>query len=203
MTPYHDTPVESDPRRLNGSNAWLGRFIAEVKNRSPFGMTSGDSWEFLLDVALEYGDAISVHTDPRWNGRFEDLRRARALTNKPILAKGIHATDDEVKRAIDYGADAVLVVGRLPAEPLLPKCWLEPTSIAELKMLPPCLAVWNARDLSDGTPKEETWDEARCAWNGILCQASLIRHQRDIKSDADCFIVGEYMPSVAIALSTV
>lgn len=181
-------------------SAWLGRFVAEVKNKSPFGLASNDSWESLLEIASECGDAISIHTDPRWNGSFDNLRRARALTNKPLLAKGIHTTDDDVRRALDCGANAVLVVGRIPADELMAKCWLEPLTIAELKTLPPCLAVWNARDLRDGKPKTETWQEARAAWSGTLCQASLIRHVNDIKPDSDCFLVGEHMKTVARAL---
>ena len=178
-------------------SAWLGRFVAEVKTKSPFGLASADSWESLLEIAIACGDAISIHTDARWSGSFDNLRRARALTEKPLLAKGIHATDDEVRRALDCGANAVLVVGRIPADDLLPKCWLEPLTIAALKTLPPCLAVWNARDLRDGKPKVETWTEARGVWSGLLCQASLIRHPRDIKSDADCFLVGKCMKDVA------
>lgn len=178
-------------------SAWLGRFIAEVKTTSPFGLASTDSWESLLEIAITYGDAISIHTNARWDGSFEKLRRARALTTKPLLAKGIHPTDDDVRRALDYGADAVLVVGRIPADDLLSKCWLEPLTIAQLKALPPCLAVWNTRNLLGGAPKIETWEEARSAWDGTLCQASYIMRLSDIKPDADCYIVGEYMKDVA------
>jgi len=197
MTPSQDIQIVSDVR---GSSALLGHFVAEVKNRSPFGMASSESWESLLEIAIECGDAISIHTDPRWNGSFFNLRRVRAMTTKPLLAKGIHATDDEVRLALDCGADAVLVVGRIPALDLLPKCWLEPLTIAELKTLPPCVAVWNARDLRDGARKTETWEEARMAWTGTLCQASLICQPSDIKPDADCFIVGERMKDLARAL---
>ena len=67
--------------------------IAEVKTQSPFGYKSDKSWDELFEVANKVGDIISIHTDRRWGGSFELLQKARSLTNKPILAKGIHKND--------------------------------------------------------------------------------------------------------------
>ncbi|MBP6974654.1 MAG: hypothetical protein KBB54_01790 [Candidatus Pacebacteria bacterium] len=116
------------------------QIIAEVKTQSPFGFKSEKSWDELFAVANEIGDILSIHTDPRWGGSFDLVRKAKALTNKPILAKGIHATDMEVQQAIDVGADYVLVVGRIPSIHQ-DKCLIEPLTLAELKKIPDNLKV--------------------------------------------------------------
>jgi indole-3-glycerol phosphate synthase len=123
------------------------QFIAEVKPRLPSGWQSALSWGELFAIANEHGDMISVHTDPRWGGSMGLIARARRLTKKPILAKGIHATDDLVAKAFGAGADYVLVVGRIPTTNP-ERCLIEPRTVAELRALPPTtMAVWNNRDL--------------------------------------------------------
>ena len=73
------------------------QIIAEVKTESPFGFKSERSWGELFAVANENGDILSIHTDSRWGGSFDLIKKAKSLTNKSILAKGIHATDSEVQ----------------------------------------------------------------------------------------------------------
>ncbi|MEK7184721.1 MAG: hypothetical protein AAB683_01115 [Patescibacteria group bacterium] len=164
--------------------------IAEVKTISPFGYSSKKTWNELFEVANKIGDIISIHTDPRWGGSFELLRKARSLTNKPLLAKGIHETDEDIQRAIDCGANFVLVVGRIP-KIYLEKCLIEPLTISELKIIPENLkTVWNARDLKDGSVKKETFADARKAFGGWLCQASHIKTIKDIEDGADAILVG-------------
>ena len=167
--------------------------IAEVKTHSPFGYESDKSWDELFEIANKMGDIISIHTDPRWHGSFELIKKAKALTTKPILAKGIHATDEQIEQAIQAGADWVLVVGRIPhvhAE----KCLIEPNIIEELKQIPPHLrAVWNSRDLATGGLKGETFEQARAAFTGWLCQASNISTIRDINKNADAVLVGTHL----------
>jgi indole-3-glycerol phosphate synthase len=164
--------------------------IAEVKIRSPFGYASDRTWDELFSIAQEVGDIISIHTDPRWGGSFELLERARSLTSKPILAKGIHQRDADVQRALDLGADWVLVVGRIP-ELHQEKCIVEPLTLEELRTVPTNLrAAWNSRDLADGTLKTETFQEARKLFAGWLCQASNIRTVEDIQEGADAVLVG-------------
>lgn len=165
--------------------------IAEVKTKSPFGFVSDKSWDELFYIASKYGDIISIHTDERWGGSFDLIEKARKLTSKAILAKGIHATDGEVAEAISRGADYVLVVGRIP-DMHLNKCLIEPNTIEELKNLPNNLkAVWNARDLSNGQLKKETFKEARKSFSGWLCQASHIKSYDDVDLSADAILVGE------------
>jgi indole-3-glycerol phosphate synthase len=172
--------------------------IAEVKTVSPFGWRSGKGWDELFALAAKVGDVVSVHTDPRWGGSLELIEKARSLTKKPILAKGIHAEDGQIRAALAAGADFALVVGRLPAADLLPRCLIEPNTLAALAALPPGTpAVWNSRDLADGGLKAETWAEARAAFTGWLCQASNIRTPADIAPGVDAILVGTALPSFA------
>ncbi len=64
------------------------QIIAEVKIQSPFGFKSEKSWDELFVIAEKAGDIISIHTDARWGGSFELIKKAKSLTKKQILAKG-------------------------------------------------------------------------------------------------------------------
>jgi len=174
--------------------------IAEVKTHSPFSWSSNNTWDELFKVADEIGDIISIHTDNRWHGSFELLQKARKLTQKPILAKGIHRDDKMVQQAIDLGADWILVVGRIP-KTHLNKCLIEPLTLQELKSIPSNLrAVWNSRDLTSGGLKKETFAEARALWKGWLCQASNIKTIADIEAGADAVLVGTHLLGFAKSL---
>jgi len=165
--------------------------IAEVKTCSPFGFKSDKSWEELFNIASEYGDIISIHTDPRWGGSFELIKKAKKLTNKPILSKGIHETDEEIKNAVNAGADYILVVGRIP-EIYPEKCFIEPLTLSELKKIPKNFkVVWNSRDLSNGELKTETFEQAREIFSGWLCQASNIKTINDLNKNANAILVGQ------------
>ncbi len=167
--------------------------IAEVKTGSPFGYKAEKSWEELFRIAESIGDILSIHTNPRWGGSFELLEKARAMTTKPILAKGIHETDEEIERTVALGADWVLVVGRMP-KVHIEKCMIEPTTLEELKTTPENLrAVWNSRDLRDGGFKTETFQEARSLFNGWLCQASNIKTIADIEPGANAILIGTHL----------
>src|SRR3989344_315473 len=120
--------------------------IAEVKPESPT-FRSDKSWDELFDIADTVGDWISIHTNALWGGSFDLIAKTRARTEKPILAKGLHETDDDVRRAIQMGADYALVVGRIP-EVHQDKCLIEPYDIAEFLNIPKEFKmVWNSRDL--------------------------------------------------------
>ncbi len=169
------------------------QIIAEVKTQSPFGFRSKKSWDELFCIAENIGDMLSIHTDPRWGGSFELIAKARSMTSKPILAKGIHATDADIEKAIAAGADHVLVVGRIPSIHI-EKCLIEPNTLEELKKIPSNMkAVWNSRDLSNGGLKRETFEEARKLFSGWLCQASNIRTVEDIQEGADAVLVGSHL----------
>jgi indole-3-glycerol phosphate synthase len=171
-------------------------FIGEIKVKSPFGFKSPHNFADLLLRANKVADMISVHTDPRWGGSFSDIEYVREHTKKPILAKGVHSTDQEIEKALLFGADYVLVVGRIPSKSLLDKCLIEPKSIEQLREFVghTHMMVWNSRDLDTGGLKTETWEQAKehCP---RLIQASNIKSRADVKADALGFIVGEHLMS--------
>ena len=174
--------------------------IAEVKTMSPFGYKSKETWDELFKIAEKCGDIISIHTDFRWGGSFDLIKKAKSFTNKPILAKGVHKTDAEIQLAIDAGADYVLVVGRIPGI-YLEKCLIEPLTLAELEVVPENLkVVWNSRDLVDGNIKKETFKQARSIFSGWLCQASNIKTINDIKQGANAVLVGTSLVSFVDSL---
>ena len=176
------------------------QIIAEVKTKSPFGFKSNRTWEELFKIAEGVGDIISIHTDPRWGGSFDLVERAKKLTSKPILAKGIHSRDEDIIKAISKGANYVLVVGRVP-KIFFDRCLIEPLNFKQLKEIPQkCKVVWNSRDLSSGKLKKETFEQARKIWRGWLCQASNIKSIRDIKEGANAILVGSYLEEFAISL---
>jgi indole-3-glycerol phosphate synthase len=171
--------------------------IAEIKTHSPFDGELPYSWDELFEIANEVGDIVSIHTDPRWHGSMDLVKRARRLTNKPILAKGIHANDSDIEAAVDAGADFVLAVGRIP-EVHQDKCLIEPYTLGELAVLPPeYRAVWNSRDLRTGGLKTETFDQAREIFDGWLCQASNIRTQSDVRPFANAILIGTHLVEFA------
>jgi indole-3-glycerol phosphate synthase len=176
------------------------QIIAEVKTHSPFGWTSLKGWDELFKIADKVGEIISIHTDPRWHGSFDLLKKAKSLTDKPILAKGIHESDASIKRAIEAGADYVLVVGRMPklSEDVLLKCMVEPCTLDELRSIPSNMkAVWNSRDLVTGGLKSETFDQVREIFPGWLCQASNIKTIADVNENTDAVLVGTHLEEFA------
>lgn len=176
--------------------------VAEVKTRSPFGFTSPYSWEEQFAFAEKVGDIISIHTDSRWSGSFELLEKARTLTKKPLLAKGIHAKDDLVKRAVECGAEHVLVVGRIPRV-YLTQCWIEPLTFRELVNIPEeQRVVWNSRDLQTGALKQEYFEDVRKYRKGWLCQASTIKSYADVHPGAQAVLVGTFLREFIASAST-
>jgi indole-3-glycerol phosphate synthase/phosphoribosylanthranilate isomerase len=89
--------------------------IAEFKRRSP---SAGDLRPFADpgEIARSYerggARAMSVLVDERFGGTWDDLRRARATTSLPLLAKGFFSTPDDLAQARDAGADAALLLLR-------------------------------------------------------------------------------------------
>ncbi len=180
-------------------------FIAEIKTKSMFGFESRYNRESLMNTAIEYGDWLSIHTDPRFGGSFDDIYRARQLTGKPILAKGFHCHNDDAKKAIELGADYVLVVDRLhrallESPPYQDKVLFELSSVQNLHKISYDFRergkfVYNGRNLNNGMGKKYIGDytQYREAFNW-LCGASLIRTPEDVAHfypNCDAFIVGE------------
>ncbi len=173
------------------------QIIAEVKTESPFGFRSDKTWEVLFWLAESVWDILSIHTNPRWWGDMNLISKARRLTNKPILAKGIHETDEEISEAVERWADYVLVVWRIP-KVHLEKCIIEVDSLQQLKEFKSVLwldtmFVWNSRDLGTWKNKEETFKQAREKFWGWLCQASNIKDKRDVEESADAILIWTYL----------
>lgn len=178
-------------------------FIAEIKTQSMFGFKTNYSRECLIDTALRYGDWISVHTDPRFGGSFDDIYQIRRKTNKSILAKGFHSHNHDVEKALDLGADYVLVVDR-PDRKLLnlytDKILFEFSNSKLLNESSYDFAefgkvVFNGRNLDTGIGKKSIAQyhefRNRCKW---LCGASLLKEPDYVQKfypNCDAFIVGE------------
>lgn len=178
-------------------------FIAEIKTHSMFGFTAKYSRSKLTDVALRYGDWISVHTDPRFGGSFDDIYMLRKETKKPILAKGFHCSNDSVKKALDMGADYVLVVDRLCGSllnfPFTDKILFELSNLINIEKVSYDFIdfgkfVYNGRDLRTGLGKKSisNYSKYRDIFKWV-CGASLLKSPKDVQMyypDCDAFIVG-------------
>lgn len=178
-------------------------FIAEIKTQSPFGVKNDESFHSLMTYAIKYGDWVSVHTNPLWGGSFEAIEYVRRFTDKPILAKGIHSKNDDIQKALDYGANKVLVVDRLPHNLLQPPCdgkvIFELSNLINIEKVSYDFIQWgeflyNGRDLSTGLGKKSIADYAKYREKfNWLCGASLIKSPDDVQSyypNCDAFIVG-------------
>lgn len=174
------------------------KVIGEVMTESPYGFKSDKSWEEQFEIAEKHCDIVSIYTDSRWGGSFEHLKYARSLTDKEILASGIHATDDDINHAIDEGANHVRVVGRKPEGWLRTLCWIEPLSIRQLtsmNLVYTDVVVWNTQNLHTGGIKYEGFDTARKVFDGQLIQSNGIRQVHDVHPDANGVIINEHIES--------
>jgi len=88
--------------------------IAEFKRKSP---SKGFIFENarVEDVAPVYStsgaSAISVLTDEKFfGGNFEDLKKARSLTDTPLLRKDFMIDEYQLYQAAMYGASAILLI---------------------------------------------------------------------------------------------
>ena len=175
------------------------KLILDTKTESPFGWFASETWDCRFDFAQEHADIIAVHSMPEFGGGYNFVQRACKESKKPILVKGIHRCDDEIKKFIDWVASHVLVVGRVPeiSAEYLNKCLLEPTCIKEI-LDHPCgsKVVWNQRNLVTGLPKVEKFEDALKVCDGWICQASMIKNTADIHPLADAIMVGEYMEEI-------
>jgi indole-3-glycerol phosphate synthase len=101
------------------------RLLAELKRASPVAGPLAQGFD-PVSRAPEYvaagAAALSVLTDPHFEGTLEDLTIARAACDSPILQKDFVVDDYQIWEARAAGADAVLLIVNL----------LEPGELAEL-----------------------------------------------------------------------
>lgn len=181
-------------------------FIAEIKTQSPFAYKSEHPFVSLMQYAIQYGDWISVHTNALWGGDFDAISFVRKNTDKPILAKGIHGTNDDVNRAFDHGADYVLVVDRYPSSTVntltaeRKSRILHEMDFQHVKGNIDFNPYWsgvkyvcNARNLSTGLPKPKSELEDFLKLGVWTCQASGIRNSAQVNAQVNAFIVGEHL----------
>ena len=175
-------------------------FIAEVKTLSPFGYTANSTFNELLQIAVTHGDWVSVHTSALWGGDPQAIALAKLHTTKPVLAKGIHATDAEIQQMFKLGADCVLSVSkpRLIPDVDISKELFE-TDFTTIKACvgkePKLLQskfVCNARDLTTGERSRNFIHEF--VESGLwICQASNIVTICDVHEKAAAYIVGQHL----------
>jgi indole-3-glycerol phosphate synthase len=88
--------------------------IAEFKRRSPSAGTLRETPDLTEIVgAYERGGAVAVSIlteGPNFGGALEDLRRARAACELPLLRKDFVVDPYQLYEALDAGADAVLLI---------------------------------------------------------------------------------------------
>ena len=98
------------------------RIIAEFKRRSPSEGLLRDQAD-PRHIAALYVDAgaaaISVLTDRRFDGSFEDLRAVRSAVSVPVLCKDFMLSRAQLMQARREGADAVLLIVAALEPPLL------------------------------------------------------------------------------------
>ncbi len=88
--------------------------IAEVKRRSPSKGWLNPQLDSAVQAALYEtagAAAVSVLTDtPHFGGSLEDLERARAAVQIPLLRKDFTLSENDVLDAVEYGASAILLI---------------------------------------------------------------------------------------------
>ena len=111
--------IEAQPRPLNLSGALLGdrvRLIAEVKKASPSRgllLPNFDPVRLATTYSENGAAAISVLTDPRFQGTLEHLEAVKQATlpqGIPVLRKDFVFDPYQVYEARAYGADAILLI---------------------------------------------------------------------------------------------
>lgn len=192
-------------------------FIGEIKTQSPFGYKSPHSFIKLAELAIEKADWISVHTNALWGGDYNAISFVRNLTDKPILAKGFHHTDDDIQMALDHGADYVLtlnqdrIFNRHKDRLLFELSLIQTRNIRSFykermgnNYFDKLKFVFNGRNIKNGQKRGMSkYDDYRelCPW---VCGASLIKKPEDVKMyypNCDAFIAGENLVEYCEGLS--
>lgn len=175
----------------------MTRLIAEYKRSSPWSGQITD--RALADVVSQY-DAdpdifgISIVADPNWGGSLVDVKRARDLTTKPILAKfGRHTPANARQEARALGADWYLTHDWVAAADDPAHAWLELCSPLGLTSELPLVVVCNNRDIRTGDldPNAALAMAAKIRQKGtMLCGASGYNGIHDVPGIFDFGLIG-------------
>ncbi len=194
-------------------------FIAEPKIKSPFGFKSFYQKDALNKLAIEHGDWLSVHVDELWGGSRKELKYCADNYDMPILAKGLHLTDNDIQNSLQLGADYALVVRRIPPDKFISKCLMEPLSMYQLNsqyieaINRSAGVVFNKRDLRTGKDRESfgadqdywhnywasSFEHLRKLVKVPIFQASGIKSVSDVLPEVDGYIVGECLPQFVLS----
>lgn len=176
--------------------------VGEVKTESPFGYESERDRYEQFEFVQDHADMVSIHTNEDWGGSFGWLEEACEESDLPVLAKGLHQSNDKVRQAVQAGADSVLTVSFFPTI-CQDRVWYEPRSLWGMKEAPSSNTniVWNERDPLNGLTKKEKITKARGEWDGWLCQASNIQTVDDVNPYVEAVLVGRYFPTFVDSLT--
>lgn len=171
--------------------------VAEIKRRSPYGWVNPLPWECQLAICEEIGDIISVHTSELWGGGWLHLEAVRRRTKKPILAKGFHPCEADVKCSLDCGAEKVLTVGWDGGQ-YRDRCWFEVETRDQLINAPKGgWIVLNARNPRTGEARTSLDLKPGKVVSSVdsmghwICQASGIKGPEDVAEGVDAILIGQ------------
>ncbi|MBR90754.1 MAG: indole-3-glycerol phosphate synthase [Verrucomicrobiales bacterium] len=190
--------------------------IAEVKKASPSSGIIREDFD-PVTIAREYEAAgascLSVLTDSHYfKGSLEYLRAIRAVVELPLLRKDFVIDERQIEEAVDWGADAVLLIVAILDDARLARFHDLATGaglaalveVHDAEELSRALAVdaeligVNNRNLKDFTVDLGTTEVLAAelkGWNGLLVAESGIHTRADVSRLRDCgagaILVGE------------
>jgi len=92
------------------------KIIAEFKKASPSKGEINKNAKLSEYIMLfdKYADAISILTDEKFfYGNINFVKEAKEFTKLPILAKDFYLHPLQIRRALNFGADAILIIAKI------------------------------------------------------------------------------------------
>jgi len=190
--------------------------IAEVKKASPSAGVIRADFD-PVEIAREYESAgascLSVLTDKKFfHGSLTHLRDIRSAVKLPLLRKDFIVDERQIAEAVEWGADAVLLIAAILNDDRLRRfhnlalnaglsALVEVHGVGELKRalsVDAKLIGVNNRNLKDFTVDLRVTEELAAIlgeWDGLLVAESGIHSREDVERLCDCgakaILVGE------------